>query len=249
MKHITTDCKRTYKQQLCKLQRLFCQQQPLFSLKWKVQGNTHLPRSSWRCNILYLIQHSTDEGTTANRITEYSTANEASKTTTPIPNEETMSDLTRETVKGTSKSTILLDKDSSTKASPVTADEVRKFLNHSFPVGAKVHSFYSCRRNVLPWTKMSNSKWKPKIASSTTGFLTQPSLTVIKLATTGSSFRKEKACSALYVENMTQSIFRTNARNLTVSLWSGINGKQLKNTYSSSRGWASEISFSVPPSN
>jgi len=56
-----------------------------------------------------------------------------------------MSDLTSETVKGTSKSTILLDKDSSTKASPVTADEVRKFLNHSFPVGAKVHSFYSCQ--------------------------------------------------------------------------------------------------------
>ena len=83
------------------------------------------------------IQHSTDEGTTPNCITEYSTANKGSKTKTPIPNKET-SDLTRETVKGNSKSTISFDNDSSTTASPLTANEVRKFVNHSFPVHAKV---------------------------------------------------------------------------------------------------------------
>ena len=71
--------------------------------------------------------------------------NEGSRSTTPTPNEETMSDLTMETVKETSKSTNSREKDASTKASPISADEVRKFLNHSFPGDAKVHSFYSCQ--------------------------------------------------------------------------------------------------------
>ena len=71
--------------------------------------------------------------------------NEASKSTTPIPNEETMSDLTMETVKETSTSTISREKDASTKASPVTEDEIRKFINHSFPVDAKDHSCYGCQ--------------------------------------------------------------------------------------------------------
>ena len=32
-----------------------------------------------------------------------------------------------------------------TKANPVPADEIKKFLNKSFPTNAKVYSFYSCQ--------------------------------------------------------------------------------------------------------
>lgn len=111
-----------------------------------VKESTHqAPHFKLKMQYSNIIWHSTDEGTTTNRTTENSTVNEASKSTTPIPNEETMSDLTMETVKETSTSTISREKDASTKASPVTEDEIRKFINHSFPVDAKVHSFYGCQ--------------------------------------------------------------------------------------------------------
>lgn len=62
--------------------------------------------------------------------------------------------------------------------------------------------------NALPWVKKINSEWKGEIVSNIFP-------TVKKPAITGSSFKTEKECSALYTENMTPSIHKTKVRNST----------------------------------
>lgn len=72
--------------------------------------------------------------------------------------------------------------------------------------------------NALPWVKKINSEWKGEIVSNISGSWIQPFPTVKKPANTGSSFKTEKECSALYAENMTLSIHKTKVRNSTQAL-------------------------------
>ena len=72
--------------------------------------------------------------------------------------------------------------------------------------------------NALPWVKKINSEWKGEIVSNISGSRIQPFPTVKKPAITGSSFKTEKECSALYAANMTLPIHKTKVRNSTQAL-------------------------------
>lgn len=72
------------------------------------------------------------------------------------------------------------------------------------------------QENALPWVKKINRKGE--IVSNISGAWIQPFPTVKKPANTGSSFKTEKECSALYAENMTLSIHKTKVRNSTQAL-------------------------------
>lgn len=106
-----------------------------------------------------------------------------------------------------------------TKANPVPADEIKKFLIKSFPTNAKVYSFYSCQAGkCVTVCKEDQQRMKGRdrfqhqwILDTTFSYCEKPAIT-------GSSFKTEKECSALYAENMTLSIHKTKVRNSTQAL-------------------------------